>query len=221
MKLNEYVYLYLSPEQGENNCNSIVIDGKVPLLIDPGRQGALAGLMQSMDADGFDPSSIKLVIATHAHPDHMEGTVPFARAGAKIAISQQEERYMENEMRPMYVQQGQSMPEYMVDFWLTDGTLNLGKHEFRIIHGPGHSPGSLCIYWSRFRILVAGDVVFAGGVGRSDLPGGNGKQLKESIDRLSGLPVEFLIPGHGSPVQGAKENADNFIHVKNLFLQGL
>jgi len=218
MRVTEHLYVYLWDNPRENNCNSIFIDGKVPLLIDPGHHQHVPDLFSRMIKDGLDPNSIMAVICTHAHPDHFEGTLAFRNTRAKIAISQQEEKFIETVGRPMYTQQGMTMPDYRVDFYLAQGDLLLGKHEFQVLLTPGHSPGGICLYWPRYKLLISGDVIFMQSVGRVDLPGGNAKALRESIDRLSRLPVELVIPGHGSAIQGAQTVQRNFQFVRKAFL---
>ncbi len=221
MKISEHLYLYLWTDQRENNCNSIVIDGKVPLLIDPGHLHQMGDLTNRMLADGFDSTRIKLIINTHCHPDHFEGNQAFEESSAKIAFSQEEDKFLREVGRPAYLKQGMQMPDYRVDFYLREGTLNVGRHEFEVFLTPGHSPGSLCIYWPRHRILFAGDLVFMQGVGRVDLPGGDKALLKESIVRISKIPVELLVPGHGSPIKGAADVKANFQYIKGVFLDRL
>lgn len=86
----------------------------------------------------------------------------------------------------------------------------MGDETFQVISTPGHSPGSLCLYWPKQKALFSGDVVFSGGIGRTDFPGGNGKLLKESIQRLAQLDVEYLLPGHGEALRGRKAVETNF-----------
>jgi len=220
MKVTEHLYVYLWGDTRENNCNSVFIDGKAPLLIDPGHSHKVDDLFSRMRADGVDPARIKVVICTHAHPDHFEGKSVFKDSSVKIAISQQEERFIEEVGRPMFEQHGQTMPDYRLDFYVKDGELLLGKLEFQVLLTPGHSPGSVSIYWPRHKVLISGDVVFAQGVGRVDLPGGDIKLLKTSVARLGKLPVDLLIPGHGAAIQGAERVRKNFDFIKKAFLQG-
>ena len=218
MKIAEHLYVYLWADPRENNCNTVFIDGKVPVLIDPGHRHRVNDLLNRLRGDGVDPARIRLIICTHGHPDHFEGADTFRDQPVKVALSRQEEAYIEEVGRPTYSQQGLAMPDYHVDFHLNEGDLILGKHEFQILLTPGHSPGSLSIYWPRHKVLVTGDVVFAQGVGRVDLPGGDSKALRQSVERLEKLPVELLIPGHGPALQGEDRVRQNFEYIKTAFL---
>ena len=79
-----------------------------------------------------------------------------------------------------------------------------------VLHTPGHSPGSICLYQPDKKVLFTGDVVFNQGIGRTDLPGGSGPELKESIKRISHLDVSLLLTGHGDVVPGRDAVAENF-----------
>ncbi len=215
MKIADHFYIYLWNNPRENNCNTIFIDGKMPLLIDPGHLHRVEDLSNRMIQDGVHPEKVRLVICTHAHPDHFGGIGAFKHA--KIAVSQEEERFVEEVAAPMYTKQGAKMPPYKIDFNLKDGDLILGKHEFQILVTPGHSPGGVSIYWPRYKALFPGDVIFAQSVGRVDLPGGDAKALKESIDRLSQLAVDLVVPGHGPAIQGADNVQRNFDFIKKSF----
>jgi len=105
------------------------------------------------------------------------------------------------------------------------GDLNLGKGgetKLNIIHSPGHSPGHITIYWPLEKVLIAGDVIFYGSTGRVDLPGGSARQLKQSIERLSEMDIEYLLCGHpyGHPglLRGKEEIQRNFETVKRYVL---
>ncbi|MBM3132354.1 MAG: MBL fold metallo-hydrolase, partial [Chloroflexi bacterium] len=101
---------------------------------------------------------------------------------------------------------------------ILDGNLNTGKLEFEILHAPGHSPDSICFYCKPEGVMICGDVVFEGNTGRVDFPGGSGKQLKESIEGLARLDIEYLLPGHMGIVKGREKVKRNFEFVrKNVF----
>ncbi len=218
MKVADQFYVYLWNYPHENNCNSIFIDGKVPLLIDPGIESRVQDLFSRMRADGVDPRKISLIISTHAHPDHFEGTLAFNHQAVKIALSQREQKYIQEMGSAGHLGQG-TLDDYRVDFYLKDGDLMIGRHEFQIILTPGHTPGGLSIYWPRHKILISGDIVFMESVGRSDFPGGNSQALKESVEHLSKLSVELLVPGHGPAIQGAEKVRSNFEFVRRMYFR--
>jgi hydroxyacylglutathione hydrolase len=90
-----------------------------------------------------------------------------------------------------------------------------------VILTPGHSPGSVCLYLADKKVLITGDVVFFMSVGRTDFPGGNTAALKDSIDRLSKLDVEYIVPGHNTEPNGIIRGKDrvmrNFEAVQEFF----
>jgi hydroxyacylglutathione hydrolase len=217
MRVSEHLYIYLWSDPKENNCNSVFIDGKVPLLIDPGHLHRTDQLFSRMRADGLDPGQVKLVIVTHAHPDHIEGMDAFRDAAVKLAISREEEDYVAKVLEPAYKSRSMTTPEYRADFYLTAGDLVLGKHEFQVISTPGHTPGGLSVYWPRYKVLISGDIVFVQGVGRADMPGGDPAALKKSIQLLSALSVELLIPGHGPALQGVERVKANFQLINRMY----
>ncbi len=221
MRVNDYLYLYLWDDPRQNNCNSVFISGKVPVLIDPGHAHKVDELLMRMKTDNVDIDSIKSLIFTHCHPDHMEGISAFDKSSIKKGISIKEFHFLEETARPMFAQHGTEFPDFKFDFFLREGPLNIGKHEFHVLETPGHSPGSICIYWPAQKTLIAGDLVFMQGVGRADLPGGDEKQLRESLKRVSELDIELVIPGHGPPIRGARDVKANFDYIKMAFLGGL
>ncbi|MGC8659221.1 MAG: MBL fold metallo-hydrolase [Desulfomonilaceae bacterium] len=217
MKIADNFFIYFWNNPRENNCNSYLIDGKVPVLIDPGLKQRTDSLFDRMREDGFDPKRIEVVIGTHCHPDHFTGSQRFADSNVKVALSREEEKFMIDEGARWYSSQGKDSPESPVSFYLKEGDLKIGKHEFQVFLTPGHSPGSLCFYWPKNRTLICGDVIFRGSIGRVDLPGGNSQQLKQSIDRLTQLKIDLILPGHGPAIQGSANVQANFQLIKNYF----
>ena len=113
----------------------------------------------------------------------------------------------------------ETLADCRVDFYLKEGDLIIGRHEFQIILTPGHTPGGLSVYWPRHKILISGDIIFMQSVGRSDFPGGDSRALKESVEHLSKLPVELLVPGHGPAIQGAEKVRNNFEFVRRMYFR--
>jgi len=93
----------------------------------------------------------------------------------------------------------------------------VGSTEFHVLHTPGHTPGSISLWLPQERKLIAGDTLFRDGIGRTDLPGGDGRQILRSIhDKLLPLPEDtVVIPGHGENTTIGREKRLNY------FLQGL
>jgi glyoxylase-like metal-dependent hydrolase (beta-lactamase superfamily II) len=221
MKLLDDLYCYPWENLMVNNCNSYFIDGKVRTLIDAGLQDHLKSLLSRMEEDGINGENIDLIISTHSHSDHFEGNQSFIHKKTKMALHKEEEKFIEGVGKEIYSMFGMKKPKYRVDFYLKEGELNLGEKSFQIYHTPGHSPGSISLYWLERKVLITGDVIFYQGVGRTDFPGGNGNLLKKSIERLSELEVEYLLPGHGDIVSGKEVIKQNFIDVKRAYFSYL
>jgi len=105
------------------------------------------------------------------------------------------------------------------DFFLKEGDISINNIDLKIFHTPGHSPGSISLYLPDQKLLFSGDLIFKGGIGRADLPGGDGSLLKESIKRLSELEIEWLLPGHGDIISGAKDVKENFAYLHQMWFQ--
>ncbi len=198
MKLTQDVYAYVW-KGNDNNCNSYLfanaLQGGKHILIDPGhvitpylRELAFEMLVKEITADGLKPEDIGLIVLTHAHPDHVEGAAKFkALSGAAIALHKEDEA-------PFRMFGGGK-----VDLFLSEGELQSNPptvSKLEVFHTPGHSPGEICLYWPKAKTLAVGDVVFYRSTGRTDLPGGDQGLLKDSIQRLVKLDVEYLLCGH-------------------------
>lgn len=210
MKFAKDLYVYQWNDFFDNNCNSFYIGGGVQALIDPGLSRHVSSLLESMKLDGIRESDIRYVINTHSHPDHFEGSACFSPETVKIAMHPYEAAFLKGEGRGLYGLFGMDAPAVEISMYLKEGKLPLGDELFDIIHIPGHSPGSVGLYWQDRRALFCGDVIFDQSVGRTDFPGGSGAQLKESIRNLAKLDIECLFPGHMGMLDGAKNVQRNF-----------
>jgi len=217
MNIEKYLFYYPWENPLENNCNSYVIGGDVTVLIDVGHLRHLGRLLASLEEDGLSPQDLDLIMSTHCHPDHFEALSQFAESKALVAMHREEERYLKDHGETLYQMMGITSPRSRADFYLREGNLKLGKVDLQVYHTPGHSPGSLCFYWPKKKVLISGDVVFRGGVGRTDLPGGDGNQLKHSIQRLSQLDIEVLLPGHGEIITGKQSVLRNFNLIRETY----
>jgi len=217
MELAHDLYAYLWQNPYENNCNTYVIGGKKYLLIDPGHLRYLETLFYQMEEDGVSPDDIDLLIITHSHPDHFEGIEAFLDKSSKVAMNRQEESYLLGNGKYLFEMMRQPLPNFRIDFYLKEGELHWGEKTFQILQTPGHSPGSLSIYWPERKALFTGDVVFSGGIGRTDFLEGDPGLLAKSIERLSRLDIEILLPGHGDILRGKEAVLENFEMIQQSF----
>ncbi len=144
--------------------------------------------------------SIATVVLTHCHFDHTARVKEIARmCRAKVAIHKSDAPGLTDDARSLSLHFGSRSPGIVPDIILKEGD-TIG--EFLVLHTPGHTPGSICLFSDAEQVLISGDTVFTdGGFGRYDFVGGSREQLARSIDRLSLLDVEGLYPGHGVPVE--------------------
>ncbi|ABC78833.1 MBL fold metallo-hydrolase [Syntrophus aciditrophicus] len=211
MKFNDDIFVYEWTEYYDNNCNSYYIGGTAQVLIDPGHARYLPLLLDDMAKDGVRREDIRTIINTHAHSDHIEGSLLFNGSDVKIALHEADVAFYNSEANARLCRMfGQDVPRIDINLILHEGELSLGDETFQIVHAPGHSPGSIGLYWPRTGALFSGDVIFDQNVGRTDFPGGDGNLLKQSIVRLSQLGAEFLFPGHMGMVLGREQVKRNF-----------
>jgi hydroxyacylglutathione hydrolase len=188
-KIGNVTVIQLSP----TDSNIYLIDNTV---IDAGTGFNFTRLMSIFNALKKDMGSIEWVINTHGHFDHVGGNGYFLNA--KVAIHELDAPILElgdEELSFASFFNGKIRPR-PVDRRLKDGDLING---LRVIHTPGHSPGSICLYDESGKVLFSGDTIFADGIGRTDLPGGSDEDMKKSLEKLRGLKIEKLFPGHGNP----------------------
>jgi glyoxylase-like metal-dependent hydrolase (beta-lactamase superfamily II) len=209
MRLIKGFYVYPWVSYQENNCNTIFIDGPVPTLIDPGHSHLFQNVVQGMARDGKTADSIQLIICTHGHPDHIEAIDSFDNNVLR-AISKDEYSYLSKEGKDLFLMSGCPAPKKPFSLFLKNGLMTIGGNTFQVIQTPGHSPGSICLYWEEEKLLISGDTLFYMGFGRTDLPGGDQDALVNSIQRIAGLDIEYLIPGHGEMLKGAQSIRRNF-----------
>ncbi len=213
MKLRNNLYLY--PEQGMLDCNTYVINGSPGIIIDPGNAMFLENRLRGMQQDGIKPGNIGTIMNTHLHIDHCSANEAFKEvSGARIALHRiQKEKY------DFVVIQGartfgMTPTEFTEDKVLDENRIQVDGTEWELIVAPGHSPDSVCFYNRKDKILICGDVLFNMNTGRVDLPGGNGDELKATIENLSHLDIEYLLPGHMDIVSGAESVKANFNYIK-------
>lgn len=197
---NLHAFMWRNPRA--NNANTYLITGSLNILIDPGHKDLFDHVLSGLARLKLTPDEIDIVLITHAHADHIEAAGLF-RKPTLLAMSREALDFLQD-------CGGRKTDGLEPDFFLGEGDLRIGDINLDVIMTPGHSPGSVCFYWPDQGALFTGDVIFSQSIGRTDLPGGNGKLLKESIERLSTLDTDYLLPGHGMQVMEKKAVRNNF-----------
>lgn len=193
--------------QFAQNCYLLVEPGSTDAaLVDPGEEPEL--FLARADEEGL---TIRAIWLTHAHLDHISGVAAIREAtGAPIYLHPDDHALYQN-----LPNQGRWFglaldPPPPVDHWLEHGgTVTLGRATWTVRHAPGHSAGS--VLFVRPGLVIGGDVLFQGSIGRTDLPSGDHDQLIQSIRReLLTLPDDTTVwPGHGPPTTVGVERRTN------------
>jgi glyoxylase-like metal-dependent hydrolase (beta-lactamase superfamily II) len=196
---------------GPLQCNCTILGDpatREAIVIDPGED--IARIHRRLTELGL---KLTQILITHAHIDHVGGALRLKRlTGAPILLNENDLpllKMMDEQADWLGVETPEVAPP---DASLSDGMIvGLEAYPAQVIHTPGHTQGSICLHFAPLNLLVAGDTLFAGSIGRTDLPGGNGPQLLASIhDRLLILPEEtHVLPGHGALTTIGKEKAQN------------
>jgi len=183
------------------DSNVYLIDGE--LIVDTGTGLFFPEMREEIELI-YDISKITNIVDTHCHFDHTGGNKKFRDwLKAEVAIHENEKRFLERGICTMAEAFGEKARTVTVDRALKDGDKVKTKNfSFEVIWTPGHTPGSICLYEKKKKILISGDTLFEDGIGSTDFPGSNKEQLYKSLKKLSSLPIDYLLPGHGMPKIG-------------------
>ena len=217
MQLSDKLHGFFWDSMTQNNCNTYFIDGPVRVLIDPGHRALFDHVERGLQALGVALADIDMVICTHAHPDHIEAVRFLKDLPALVTVHETEWQLMTAHASRIQALFGFDPLEITPDLFLRQGDLDLKGLVMQVYHTPGHSPGSVCLYWPDPKVLFSGDLIFKDGIGRTDLPGGDSSLIKSSIRGLKELPVDLLLPGHGTPVEGAAAVKENFKQLEQVW----
>jgi hydroxyacylglutathione hydrolase len=196
---------------GPLQCNcSVIGDEKTheAMVIDPGDQ--IEGILDILRQEKL---TLKQIVITHAHIDHVGGAMKLkAATGAPILMNQNDHALLKMlDMQAAWI--GMRPPgDVQVDEAIGQGrVLKIGEITSNVIHTPGHTEGSICVYFPVEKKLIAGDTLFAGSIGRTDLPGGSMDKIMRSLHtQVLALPDETeVVPGHGPSTTIGEERETN------------
>ncbi len=192
-------------------CNCTILGDETTgeaMVVDPGED--VSDILIRLAAHKL---TLKQIVITHAHIDHIGGAVQLKRVtGAPILLNQNDLpllAMMETQAEWLGVKPPEvAPPDLSAEEGLRIGLTNLPGE---VIHTPGHTEGSICLYFAPQKLLLAGDTLFAGSIGRTDLPGGNSRKIIRSIrEKLLFLPdTATVIPGHGPSTSIGQERDSN------------
>jgi glyoxylase-like metal-dependent hydrolase (beta-lactamase superfamily II) len=193
-------------------CNCSVFGDEATreaLVVDPGDD--IARVLEVVDRHGLN---VKAIVITHAHIDHIGGAQKLKQATGAPVYMNLNDIELQKMLDVQAAWLGMRPPAAVeIDQPAKDGDLlALGSTAFHVLHTPGHTPGSISLWIPTERKLVAGDTLFRDSIGRTDLPGGDGRQILRSIhDKLLPLPDEtVVIPGHGESTTIGREKQFNY-----------
>ena len=184
---------------GPLQCNCTILgdeESREAIIVDPGDE--IGRIHRRLTDLGL---TLKQILSTHAHIDHVGGALKLKTlTGAPIYFNEGDLPLLQM-MSVQAAWLGIETPETAPpDEGLVDGKqVGLESYPAQVIHTPGHTQGSVCLHFAPMKMVLAGDTLFAGSIGRTDLPGGDFEQIIDSIQsRLLSLPDETrVIPGHG------------------------
>src|SRR3989344_922337 len=196
-----------------NDSNSYIIDGQ--LLVDSG-SGEWFARAKEYIAGRYDTSRLKTIVVTHSHYNHAGGAKKFRDwLKATVCVHEKEAEWLETGNGTCAEMSGAVARSMTADKRLREGIgIKTDNFTFRVIHTPGHSPGSLCLFDEESGMLISGDTVFWQRARGTDMPSGSDTEMQESLKKLAQLQIKHLLPGHGMP----KTGSINF-YIKQLLAQ--
>ena len=191
----------------EVNCSLLENEGKA-LIIDPGQEADR--IIAALENKGWEPEAILL---THGHFDHINGIPGLLERfpDLPVYVSEEDAKVMSHPMNSLPPEYSPvTVPSKNLKTDLRNSSFSILHSSFTVIPTPGHTPGGVCYFFPQEKLLLSGDTLFAGSIGRTDLPGGDMATLMRSLDSLRSLPEDtVVIPGHGMTTTIGRELASN------------
>lgn len=191
----------------EVNTYLVYDDPNNVFIIDPGADAE--DIISTLEADDLSPAAI---LFSHGHADHisaLDELLEHYQIPVKITAEDAAWAFTQRNSFPGY-ERIQKHPENLISVIRDGDEIKFGNSTLRVLHTPGHSPGSVCFLDEAGRNLFAGDTLFSGSIGRTDFPGGDWNAMAESLKKLMQLSEDYKVfPGHGESTTIGKEKRTN------------
>jgi hydroxyacylglutathione hydrolase len=205
--------LYLLKSKKPSSNSYLILGEKLKVLIDSGISQHFNFLTKDLKDIGVDTRSLNMIINTHEHVDHfganryLQERIPIlAHRYAATKIVSADDEVM------LCRAHGEDPTGYQVNMWLENlNVLDLGDWFLKVLHTPGHTSGSLCIYEPRRKVLISGDTVFARGTISDISSSGSYGEYINSLARLNTMKIDLLLPGHGAISEDVEEDIEKAI----------
>jgi hydroxyacylglutathione hydrolase len=198
MNVQPFTVGYLSTNCYVVNCRNT----REAIIIDPGFDSSdeAEQILRYVEEEEL---KIKLIVNSHGHSDHVSGDLTLKRKyDVPLCIHESE----------VHVEVDLNRKPSLRNIMLRDGdVVEFGDAKLKVMHTPGHTPGSICLLGET--LIFTGDTLFAGGIGRTDFPGGSDRDMKLSLEKLLRMPDSLVVyPGHGpSTTIGAEKRSNPFL----------
>ncbi len=192
----------------EVNCAIIWGDAKQALIIDPGHDAA--NIEAVLRENGL---AVAAYLLTHGHADHLCALAELHKKHpAPVYIHAEETKWafgQQNQIQPYYPVPGKPATEFIHPE--TSKDWKISDLRFQCLETPGHTRGGVCYYFEKEKVIFTGDTLFKGTCGRTDLPGGDGRTLAQSLKKLAALPDDITVhAGHNESTTIGYEKKTNF-----------
>lgn len=172
-----------------------------------------SGDTSAADAYFQEGYTLRYVLLTHGHFDHILFVDEWRAKGARVCIHSEDADYLGDPSKSLYLQFfARDTRHAPAEILLEEGSmLPLGEHKIEVMHTPGHTGGSVCYLFED--CMISGDTLFASSIGRTDLPGSSAEDMHQTIERLSAIQKDYVVyPGHGAQTTLMREKTHGYLH---------
>ncbi|MFH1256323.1 MAG: MBL fold metallo-hydrolase [Candidatus Diapherotrites archaeon] len=198
------------------SCNAYLLNGAAPALIDSGLSSNKKNLAELLSKAGISFNDIRLILHTHSHADHWGADSLFPKAEIRMHEAGAKPVNERNDLLTANNWFNEEFPKKIKNFLKPNETISLSPFTLKVLHTPGHTAGGVCFLEQRLGLLFSGDTLFKGGIGRTDLPSSNAKQLLSSLQLLAKQDFSVLLPGHGELLKGKEKQKKNIVSLGDV-----